>query len=191
MIGQMMEGVYLPPEKSLADLPKRDWAAGRLFDRANKEARHITSIHLVPEELEAKTRVRFERYEVIKAAETRFEELDCANAELVLVAYGTSARVCLGAKMLAEKEGIKLGIFRPISLWPFPYEALGKVSASGKPILTVEMSLGQLIEDVKLATLERPAGTPQAPVHLLGHSGGVIPTEEEVFARVKDILGKK
>jgi 2-oxoglutarate ferredoxin oxidoreductase subunit alpha len=191
MIGQMMEGVCLPPEKPLADLPKRDWAAGRLFERADKEARHITSIHLVPEELEAKTRVRYERYEAIKAAETRFEDLDCAGADLTLVAYGTSARVCLGAKMLAEKEGIKLGIFRPISLWPFPYEALGKVSASGKPILTVEMSLGQLVEDVKLATLERPAGTPQAQIHLLGHSGGVIPTEEEVFARVKDILKRK
>jgi 2-oxoglutarate ferredoxin oxidoreductase subunit alpha len=193
MIGQMMEGVVLPPERSLADLPKRDWAVGGLAKRPGKEALHITSIHLIPEELEAKTRERFERYETIKQKETRFEAVGYRTAcgeftgegpDLTLVAYGTSARVCLGAKNLAEKEGIKLGIFRPISLWPFPYEALGKTAEGGKPILTVEMSLGQLVEDVKLAVLGK------APIHLLGHSGGVIPTEEEVFARVKKILKK-
>jgi 2-oxoglutarate ferredoxin oxidoreductase subunit alpha len=148
MIGQMMEGVVLPPEKSLSDLPKRDWAAGGLEKRPGKEAIHITSIHLVPEELEAKTRERFKRYEIIKQKETRLEDAGTADADLVLVAYGTSARVCLGAKKLAEKAGIKLGIFRPISLWPFPYEALGKLAENGRPILTVEMSLGQLVEDV-------------------------------------------
>jgi 2-oxoglutarate ferredoxin oxidoreductase subunit alpha len=154
---------------------------------------------LAPEELEAKTRARFERYETIKAAETQFEYAGSgasillkgpaasaweapADTDLTLVAYGTSARVCLGAKMLAEKEGIKLGIYRPVTLWPFPCEGLGKIAAKGKPILTVEMSLGQLVEDVRLAACGR------APVHLLGHSGGVIPTEEEVFARAKNII---
>jgi 2-oxoglutarate ferredoxin oxidoreductase subunit alpha len=216
MIGQMMEGVVLPPEKSPGDLPHRDWTAGRLYERASaegnrKQARHITSIHLVPEQLEAVTRARFARYEQVKAAETRFEETgcgadagcgadtdckagaDCADADLVLAAYGTSARVCLGARKLAEKEGIKLGIFRPITLWPFPHQALGKIAAQGKPILAVEMSLGQLVEDVKLAAFEAisSASTILPPkVHLLGHSGGVIPTEEEVFAEAKRILGK-
>jgi 2-oxoglutarate ferredoxin oxidoreductase subunit alpha len=108
---------------------------------------------------------------------------------LTLVAYGTSARVALGAKKLAEKEGLKLGIFRPITLWPFPYKALGKIAAAGKPIFTVEMSMGQLVEDVKLAGLE--AGAARSKVHLLGHSGGVIPTEEEVFAEAKRILKEK
>ena len=186
MIGQMMEGVVLPPEKALTDLPQRDWTAGNMAGRA---ARHITSIHLVPEELESKTRARFERYETIKAAETRYEELDCANADLVLTAYGTSARVCLGARMLAEKEGIKLGIFRPITLWPFPYKALGEIVAKGKPVLAVEMSLGQFVEDVKLSAYEARAAN--SAIHLLGHSGGVIPTEEEVFAMAKKILGKQ
>ena len=105
-------------------------------------------------------------------------------ADLVLTAYGTSARVCLGAKKLAEKEGIKVGLFRPITLWPFPREALGKIAESGKPVLAVEMSLGQMVEDERLAVLGK------APVHLLGHSGGVIPSEEEVFAEIKKILGK-
>lgn len=199
MIGQMMEGVTLPPEKPLPELPKRDWIAGNMTARekgpdGRRTARHITSIHLVPEELEAKTRKRFARYETVKAQETRFEELGCAGADLILIAYGTSARVCLGAKMLAEKEGIKLGVFRPVTLWPFPCEALGKIAAEGKPLLTVEMSLGQLVEDVKLSVFETAAegsaaGT-VAGIHLLGHSGGVIPTEEEVFAEAKKILGK-
>ncbi|MDR1900603.1 MAG: 3-methyl-2-oxobutanoate dehydrogenase subunit beta [Treponema sp.] len=246
MIGQMMEGVVLPPDRFPADLPggglpsdglpgggvpgggvpggglpPRDWAVGHMADtRRNPDAsgvsdaprasRHITSIHLVPEELEAKTRARFARYEEIKARETRFEALDCGldgsvsaaatgvaaageGPDLTLVAYGTSARVALGAKKLAEKEGIKLGLFRPITLWPFPYIPLAQIAATGKPLLTVEMSLGQLVEDVKLAVLEADSGRPafpgpRAPVHLLGHSGGVIPTEEEVFAEAKKIL---
>jgi 2-oxoglutarate ferredoxin oxidoreductase subunit alpha len=120
------------------------------------------------------------------------------EADLTLVAYGTSARVALGAKMLAEKEGIRLAIFRPVTLWPFPHEALGKIAATGKPILTVEMSLGQLVEDVKLAVLakassaasaEEAAVTASVQVHLLGRAGGVIPTEEEVLAEAKRILG--
>jgi 2-oxoglutarate ferredoxin oxidoreductase subunit alpha len=195
MIGQMMEGVVLPPERALEDLPQRDWAAGNMARRraaaaAAAPAIHITSIHLVPEELEAITRARFERYEKIKAAEIRFEDASPADADLTLVAYGTSARVCQGAKKLAEKEGIRLGIFRPITLWPFPYAALAKIAGRGKPLLTVEMSLGQLVEDVKLSALEAPEGSPRPRIHLLGHSGGVIPTEEEVFAEVKRILGR-
>jgi 2-oxoglutarate ferredoxin oxidoreductase subunit alpha len=106
------------------------------------------------------------------------------------VAYGTSARIALGAQQLAESEGIKLGIFRPITLWPFPYKALAKIASTGKPILTVEMSEGQLVEDVKLAALEADGPGKRSPVYLLGHSGGVVPTEEEVFAAAKRLLGK-
>jgi 2-oxoglutarate ferredoxin oxidoreductase subunit alpha len=204
MIGQMMEGVILPPEKTSKDIPARDWTAGKMFardlldDRSSAprlKARHITSIHLVPDELESVTRARFARYEKIKTSETRFDEIECDNADLILAAYGTSARVCLGARILAEKEGIKLGVFRPVTLWPFPYQALAKIAATGKPILAVEMSLGQFVEDVKLSVFEAAsvagAGGPGlAKVHLLGHSGGVIPTEEEVFAEAKRILGK-
>jgi len=180
-IGQMIEGVVLPPERSLADLPKREWTVGHM---AGRPSRHITSINLVPEELEAKTRARFERYETVKKNEIRYEESGCKDADIILTAYGTSARVCQGAKKLAEKAGIKVGFFRPITLWPFPCEVLGKLSERGKPILTVEMSLGQMVEDVRLSVLGR------APVYLLGHSGGVIPTEEEVFKELKRILEK-
>jgi 2-oxoglutarate ferredoxin oxidoreductase subunit alpha len=181
MIGQMMEGVILPPEKSPTELPKRSWAVGHMDGRPS---RHITSINLVPVDLEAITKARYERYETVKKNESRFEEAGCNGADISLAAYGTSARVCMGAKKLAEKEGIKVGLFRPVTLWPFPYEALGKIGESGKPILTVEMSLGQFVEDVRLSVLGK------APVHLLGHSGGVIPTEEEVFQEIKKILRK-
>ncbi|MDR1306119.1 MAG: 3-methyl-2-oxobutanoate dehydrogenase subunit VorB [Treponema sp.] len=215
MIGQMMEGVSLPPKKETADLPKRDWSVGNMGCRENcresrrRESRHITSIHLVPEELEAVTRARYERYDTIRAGETRYEysgpgsagrvisggsadgpAAEAADADITLAAYGTSARVCLGAKQLAEQAGIRAALFRPITLWPFPYKALGSIAAKGKPILTVEMSLGQLVEDVRLSLLEAPEGSPRAAVHLLGHSGGVIPTEEEVFAEIRRIVGR-
>jgi 2-oxoglutarate ferredoxin oxidoreductase subunit alpha len=185
MIGQMMEGVTLPAERPLSDLGGRDWTVGRM---AGRPSRHLTSINLVPEELEAKTRSRFVRYEEIAAKEVRFEALgggESGDADLTLVAYGTCARVALGAKKLAEKEGIRLDLFRPITLWPFPSGPLSRLAGSGKPILTVEMSQGQMVEDVRLAVLGK------APVHLLGRSGGVIPTEEEVFAEAKRIIGTR
>lgn len=185
MIGQMMEGVVLPPEKKLEDLPKRDWAVGHMA-ASPRDARHISSLDLVPESLEAKVKARFQRYEKVKEAELRYECIGCdaGDADLVMVAYGTSARVCLGAHNLAKKEGIKLGLFRPISLWPFPEKEIAKIAANDKPLLVVEMSMGQLVEDVKLSVLGK------APIHLLGHCGGVIPTEEEVFAEAKRILGR-
>lgn len=182
MIGQMMEGVVLPPERDLKSLPKRDWTVGHQAG-TGREARHVTSLDLVPENLEAKVKARFQRYEQIKAREIRYELIG-EDADLYMVAYGTSARVCLGAKKLAEKAGIKLGLFRPITLWPFPEQALSLLAERKKPFLTVEMSMGQLVEDVRLSVLGR------APVHLLGHCGGVIPTEEEVFAEAKRILGR-
>jgi 2-oxoglutarate ferredoxin oxidoreductase subunit alpha len=194
MIGQMMEGVILPPEKRPEDIPPRDWSAGGMAERgAGAESRHISSLSLVPEELEAKTRARFARYAQIQANEVRFEYAgpgggditQAGRAEITLAAYGTSARVALGAKNLAEQAGIAVGLFRPITLWPFPSAALAGIAESGKPILTVEMSLGQLVEDVKLSVLGK------ATVHLLGHSGGVIPTEEEVFAEIKRLAGQK
>ena len=187
VIGQMAEGVILPPEKAAADIPKRSWSVGRMAETAAadgtvRKSRHITSLDLTPQSLEAAIKARFQRYQTIKEKELRFQALGTSGADIVLVAYGTSARVCLGAKKLAENEGIKAGILRPITLWPFPYEPLGKIAENGKPLLAVEMSMGQMVEDVRLAA------DGKAPVHLLGRSGGVIPTEEEVFAEMKKIL---
>jgi 2-oxoglutarate ferredoxin oxidoreductase subunit alpha len=181
VIGQMVEGVILPPERDIKDLPKRSWTVG---NKAGRAARHINSLDLDPHSLEALSVARFQRYETIKKNEIRFEQIDTEDADITLVAYGTSARICLGAKKLAEKEGIKVGLFRLISLWPFPYKALGGIGKNGKPLLAVEMSMGQMVEDVRLSVYN------DAPIHLLGRAGGIIPTEEEVFAEVKKILGR-
>ena len=156
MIGLMMEGVTLPPDRPLDTMPKRDWTAGHLPQREGKAggpAMHITSCFLDTQVLEARNKNRIaHKYAEIKAKEIRFEEigLDAGTPDLTIVAYGTSARVAQGAKKLADKAGIKLGIFRPITLWPFPYKELAKIASTGKPLLVVEMSEGQLIEDVKL-----------------------------------------
>jgi 2-oxoglutarate ferredoxin oxidoreductase subunit alpha len=106
---------------------------------------------------------------------------------LVIAAYGSSFRSSLGARELAAREGIQVDIFRPVTLWPFPSKALADY-AGGRPILVVEMSQGQMVEDVKLALYEHGRG---GRVHFLGHSGGVIISEEEIFGKVKEILWKK
>ena len=106
------------------------------------------------------------------------------DADLVFVAYGTSSRICLGALEAAKAEGLKLGLFRPISLWPFPYARLAELAAKGKRFLTVEMSMGQMVEDVRLAV------DGKAKVDFYGRCGGVIPSEEEVLAEAKRLLGR-
>jgi 2-oxoglutarate ferredoxin oxidoreductase subunit alpha len=188
MVGQMMEACTLPEMRDLKTLPKRDWIVGGGLEAEHRGPRHVTSIHLVAQELEDLTRERFKRYDEMAKVETRFEDNGCKDADVVIVAYGTCARVALGAKLISEKEhGPKIGIFRPITLYPFAYQQLAD-AAEGKPMLSVEMSMGQLVTDVKLAALmQAEAGRPLSRVDLLTHSGGVIPTEEEVFARVKEI----
>ncbi len=185
VIGQMMEGIELPPFRDLSTLPdKSSWAAGRQREQ-NRAPRHITSINLDPAELERLVFSRFERYAAIEREETRFESLRCEDADLVLVAYGTASRVCRGALDAAREAGLKVGLFRPISLWPFPSEALVTACAGAKRVLTVEMSMGQMVEDVRLSLRDR------LPVDLLPHAGGVVPTEEEVYGRCARILGGK
>ncbi|OPX66841.1 MAG: Ketoisovalerate oxidoreductase subunit VorB [Methanomassiliicoccales archaeon PtaB.Bin215] len=183
MIGQMMEGVTFPEPRDLSKLPARPWAAGGQ-SATHRPINHISSMNLIPDELEAKVHERFKRYEEIKKKEIRFEEVNTDKADLILVAYGTSSRVCLGAQQLAKAAGIELGIFRPISLWPFPYERIAELAGKGKRFLTVEMSMGQMVQDVQLAV----AG--KAQVSFYGRCGGNIPTEEAVLAEARKLLGK-
>ncbi len=185
VIGQMMEGIHLPPARDPKSLPdKSSWSVGNMGD-TGRASRHITSINLVPAELEKKTRDRFARYDLIAKEETRFEKISCDDADVVIVAYGTSARVSLGAVQRARKEGLKVGLFRPVTLWPFPKTEIASLAARGVKLLTVEMSMGQLVEDVILAAAGK--GT----VDLVSHSGGVVPTEEEVYDRAKKLLEGK
>lgn len=185
VIGQMMEPVTLPAMRELSSLPDNSsWAVGGMYKKPRKP-HHISSINLVPMELEAQVFSRFERYSRISAQETRAQELFCDDADVVIVAYGTSARVSLGAMNLARKEGLKVGLFRPITLWPFPDEKLAQIAARGTELLTVEMSMGQMAQDVRLATRDK------VPVHMVMHTGGIVPSEEEVYAKCKNIIGGK
>lgn len=191
VIGQMMEGITLPEHRKTDELPDQSsWAVGGMGKagqsaRPFRPARHITSINLVPDELEAQIRGRFARYAELAKAETRYEAVQCDDAEIVVCAYGTAARVALGAVELARKRGVRAGLFRPITLWPFPSEALAQLAKPGVRLLSVEMSMGQMIEDIRLAVRD------SVPVDLLAHSGGVVPTEEEVCERLLDLSGRK
>jgi len=133
--------------------------------------------------LEKQVDARFLRYEEIKKSEVRFEEVDVESADLILVAYGTSSRVCLGAMQQAKEKGLKVGLFRPITLWPFPSKRMAELAAKGKRFLVVEMSKGQMVEDVRLAVNGR------TDVSFFGRCGGMVPSEEDVLAEARRLLG--
>ncbi|PKL24446.1 MAG: 3-methyl-2-oxobutanoate dehydrogenase subunit VorB [Spirochaetae bacterium HGW-Spirochaetae-3] len=180
MIGQMMEGVSFPEPKDPATRVAKPWAVGNRNGR--KDVNHVDSTHLVPEEFEQALHARYARYEEMKKVLPRFEEHFVEDADLILTAYGTSARVCLGAMQMARKLGLKVGLFRPITLWPYPEKRLGELE--GKRFLAVEMSMGQMVEDVRLYTHGK------SEVSFYGRCGGMIPTEEDVLAEIRKILKK-
>jgi len=184
MIGQMMEGVTFKPDRDLASLPKMEWAVGNQY-KTHREIHHVTSLNLDPASFEKDINKRYERYEEIKKSEIRYEEVNLDKAELIFVAYGTSSRTCLGALEAAKAQGIEIGLFRPITLWPFPYARLAELAKKGKRFLTVEMSKGQMVEDVRLAV------NGAVPVDFYGRCGGVVPSEEEILAEAKRLLGRK
>jgi len=186
LIGQMMEGVVLPPARDAGKRPDRPWAAGGRAETARsgsmRPINHICSMILDPPALEASVRARYERYARIEKELGRFESVNVDKARLVFVAYGTCARVCLGAIQLAKKEGLELGMVRPITLWPFPSAEIARVAQAGKRFLAVEMSMGQMVQDVRLAAEGK------AKVDFFGRCGGVVPSEEEVLDYAKKLL---
>jgi len=181
LIGQMMEAVELPPKRDLATLPEKDWAVGNQY-KTHRERRIVTSLDLDPLVLEQWNVDRFKVYDEIKEKEARAEEVNTEKAELIFVAYGTAARVCKGAIRLAKEEGLEIGLVRPITLWPYPEKVIQKYAEQGKRFLSVEMNLGQMVEDVKLAV------NGKVPVDFYGRTAGVIPTSEEVLEQAKKIL---
>lgn len=181
MIGQMMEPVEFKPREKRV-LPDKTWAANGLGDRKTHNV--INSLYLKANELEQHNIHLAEKFDEIKANETRYELFNCEDADLLLVAYGTTARICKNAINLAKKEGLNVGLVRPITLWPFPFEAFEKTVGSTKHgYLTVEMSMGQMVEDVKLAVLGRK------PVGFYGRSGGMIPEPAAILAKIKEMAG--
>ncbi len=176
VIGQMMEPVELPemsPPKD-ADPP---WALTGAKDR---EKIIITSLFLNADLME-EVNFRLQKiFAEIRRNEVRYTTFLAEDADILIVAYGTSGRVAQSAALAARDEGIRVGLFRPISLYPFPYEAL-EAAAQGKELLVVEMSAGQMIEDVRLAVHDRQ------PIHFFGRMGGQVPLPEEVLDEIKKL----
>jgi 2-oxoglutarate ferredoxin oxidoreductase subunit alpha len=180
LLGQMMEPVTFPEKKT--EFEPKPWAT---TGHGGKRKHNVTnSLYLVPEELEKSINDRYKRYEVIKANHTEAESYLTDDAEIVVAAYGASARVAKSAVNQARKQGIKAGLFRPITLWPFPVREINKATEQAKAVLDVEMSMGQMIEDVKLAL------NCSKPVEFFGRTGGVIPTAAEVLENIK-LLAEK
>ncbi len=181
-IGQMMEKVKLPEQrKRLTDeeiIEKYgDWAT---TGKKGRERNYITSLSLVAEVLEDHNKHLQKKYAEIEKNEVRYEALQCEDADYIIVAFGTSARISEKTVKLAREEGIKLGIIRPITLWPFPYQIISDYADKVKGFLSVEMNAGQMVEDVKLAVNGR------VPVHHYGRMGGMISTPSEVLEAFKE-----
>ena len=174
ILGQAMEPVS-PVFKALAPSTP-DWV---LEGADGREPRVVRSLHLRPEDLERHDIALQAVYSEIEANEIRWAGEELADAEIVLVAYGTAARVSRTAVQRARAQGLRAGLFRPISLWPFPAAALREVSAGARAVVAVEMSAGQLVEDVRLAI------EGAVPVFHHGRMGGMVPTPDGVVAAMR------
>ncbi len=177
IVGQMMEKVVLPPfrpRRTAEQIAEQcPWAATGKGNRKHRNV--ITSLEMDSARMEENNH-RFQRtYEEIRKNEVRFKEYYTDDAEYIIVAFGTVARICLKAIEDARKQGIKVGLLRPITLWPFPTEALASLAGRVKGMLTVELNAGQMVEDVRLAVNGR------IPVYHFGRMGGMIPNPGEVL----------
>ena len=179
MIGQMMEPVDFPPMRELDDLPAKPWAAtGARGRRPNI----INSLYLKEEACNANSWKLKEKFDKIEGKEKRFETYACRGDKLdvLIVAYGTMARICkTAADEVKRRDKKKIGVFRPISLWPYPYEALAKEARKARRILVVEMSTGQMVDDVKLAVLGK------TPIDFYGLTGGMVPSPDDVADQIR------
>lgn len=173
-IGQMMEPAELPPMQPL-HTQRSSWALDGAHDRPRNI---ITSIYLQPDVLEAFNRKLQAKIERIRAEEVRYREDMVDDAELIVIGYGTAGRVAQTAVKIARQQGIAVGLLRPISLFPFPEDRISQLADEARGFLVVEMSAGQMIDDVRLAV----AG--QAPVSFLGRMGGVVPMPDEIVAAI-------
>ena len=173
-IGQMMEPVSFDFE--ISEAPKKPWATtGTGMDR---EHNIVNSLYLDPAALEKNNLERYERYALIEKTEAMVEEFMMEDADIAVAAFGIGARVARSAVIRARKEGIKVGLIRPITVWPFPSDAFVRAAEHCSNIISVELSMGQMIQDIKLAT------ECKIPVQLVNHVGGIIPTPDEVLEAI-------
>jgi len=176
MIGQMMEPIEFGDEDEVK-VAERDYATN---GTGMKREHNITnSLYIEPDVLEKTVLERYERYAKIEENEVRVEEYMVEDAEYVIAAYGTTARIAKTAIAALRAEGIKVGLIRPITLWPFPTKNFSDIATKVKGILTVEMSMGQMVEDVCLAA------NGKCPVEFFGRTGGVVPTPDEIANALK------
>ncbi|MBQ8178765.1 MAG: 3-methyl-2-oxobutanoate dehydrogenase subunit VorB [Clostridia bacterium] len=182
MIGQIMEAVELPEMKDPATFPKREWATDGTGK--GKDRRVINSLYIEPDVLEEVNHRLFKRYDVLKEKEVRYEEYLTDDAEIVIVAYGTVARIAKSAVNELRQKGIKVGLLRPITLYPYPEKALNDLAKKDcvKSFLTIELSMGQMIEDVRLAV------NGLKPVEFYGRTGGNVMTPDDI---VNVVLAKE
>ncbi|MFV9510766.1 3-methyl-2-oxobutanoate dehydrogenase subunit VorB [Tepidibacillus sp. LV47] len=180
MLGQMMEPVEFT-EKQPVELPKKDWAT--TGTRGDGGPKIVNSLRLDPAELEAHNHHLQKKYQEIKEKEVRYEMYLTDGADYIVVAYGTVARIVKNAIHKARKQGVKVGLIRPISLWPYPQKPFDETRERVKAYLTVEMSAGQMVEDVRLAV------NGKCPVHFYGRTGGMVPSQDEIYAKIMEIVG--
>ncbi len=183
MLGQMMEPVSFPDTAEEKPLPPKPWATNG--HGGKRPANVVNSLHLQAEELEKMVVSRFARYQEIIEKEPRHESYLTEDADYVVVAYGATSRIAKTAVNQLRAEGIKAGLVRPITLWPFPTKAIANVAKTAKALLCVEMSMGQMVDDVRLAV------EGSKPVAFFGHTGGVVPSPAEIAAEVKKLGGVK
>ena len=183
LIGQMMEPIVWKEHKQ-RPLPPKDWASSGRGDRDHNN--FINSLLIDAPSCEKHNEELLKIYAEIEKNEVRWEEIMLEDAELVFTAYGTPARIAITVAENLRKKGIKAGVFRPITLWPFPYARLREIAeqASVKVFLDVEMSACQMVEDVKLAVGDRK------PIDFYGRLGGMIPTVSEIEAKAEAVMGE-
>ena len=183
MLGQMMEPVEMPEYKP-RPLPKKDWAATG-WDGKSRPRAVINSLYIEADRCEELNLALKKQYEEIAKNECMVEEQYMDDAEYVIAAYGTTARIALTAIRQARAQGVKAGLIRPITLWPFPSEAFARAAQKAKKFLTVEMSLGQMVDDVRIAV------NGARPVEFYGRTGGVIPGVGEITRQILKLAGRE
>ncbi len=176
-IGQMMEPAELP---EMRPLPTKypDWA---VTGAKGRPSRLLSSIYLLPEDEEITNLRLLERWEKVKANEIRYAEHNTEDAEIIVLGFGTAGRVAYSAVRQAREHGLKVGLFRPITLSPFPYERIEALSKTASKFLVVEMNSGQMLNDVRLAAAGR------VPVEFYGRLGGTVPLQDEIYAEIERV----
>ncbi|MEA4851140.1 MAG: 3-methyl-2-oxobutanoate dehydrogenase subunit VorB [Paludibacter sp.] len=186
IIGQMMEKVVLPPytPRWTEDEIRQNTPWATLGKTKDRKPNVINSLRLQASDMEELNLLLQSRYREIEKKEVLFEEFNCEDADYIIVAFGISARICQKTVEIAREKGIKAGMLRPITLYPFPTEALKKYAEKVKGMLSVEMSAGQMVEDVRLAV------NGKVPVEFYGRMGGIVPSPEEVLEALESKLIK-